>query len=144
MALAVAGCGGGDEESGEKAAPPSGTPVAAVSVKETEFKLDPANPKVAKTGVVAFKVTNSGKVEHNLEVEGPSGEAKLPENIKPGGSATLEVNLTKPGKYEWYCPVGNHKDLGMKGEIEVTGGTSSKGGASPAPQENQQPSGGGY
>jgi uncharacterized cupredoxin-like copper-binding protein len=85
---------------GRRAAPPRRTPVAAVSLKETEFKLDPANPKVAKTGVVAFKVTNSGKVEHNLEVEGPSGEAKLPENIKPGGSATLEVNVTKPGKYE--------------------------------------------
>jgi hypothetical protein len=30
----------------------------------------------------------------------------------------------------------------MKGEIEVTGGKSSKGGVSLAPQENQQPAGG--
>jgi uncharacterized cupredoxin-like copper-binding protein len=145
LALAVAGCGGGgDEEGGGKAAPASGAPVATVSVKETEFKLDPANAKVAKTGVVAFKVTNSGKAEHNLEVEGPSGEVELPQNIEPGGSATLRVNLSKPGRYEWYCPVGKHKDLGMRGEVEVTGGKSSEGGASPAPEGNQQPADGGY
>jgi plastocyanin len=24
-----------------------------------------------------------------------------------------------PGKYEFYCPVGNHKEMGMEGEITV-------------------------
>jgi uncharacterized cupredoxin-like copper-binding protein len=28
------------------------------------------------------------------------------------------VNL-KPGKYEFYCPIANHKALGMEGEITV-------------------------
>jgi uncharacterized cupredoxin-like copper-binding protein len=28
------------------------------------------------------------------------------------------VNLP-PGKYEFYCPVANHKEMGMEGEITV-------------------------
>jgi uncharacterized cupredoxin-like copper-binding protein len=143
LALVAVGCGG-DDEKGKEATTPSGPPVATVNVKETEFKLDPANPEIAKTGVVAFKVSNEGKVDHNLEVEGPGGEVELPENIKPGESATLKADLKEPGTYEWYCPVDNHKDLGMKGEITVSAGASTKGGGSTTPQQNQRPAGGGY
>jgi plastocyanin len=27
----------------------------------------------------------------------------------------------KPGTYEWYCPVGRHREFGMEGEITVSG-----------------------
>ena len=37
---------------------------------------------------------------------------------RPGQSGTLKANLA-PGKYEFYCPIGNHKEMGMKGEITV-------------------------
>ncbi len=36
----------------------------------------------------------------------------------PGSSGTLTVDL-KPGTYEFYCPVANHKEMGMEGEITV-------------------------
>jgi uncharacterized cupredoxin-like copper-binding protein len=39
-------------------------------------------------------------------------------DVAPGQSGTLTVNL-KPGKYEFYCPISNHKMLGMEGEITV-------------------------
>jgi uncharacterized cupredoxin-like copper-binding protein len=66
-------------------------------------------------------VKNDGATLHNLEVEGPKGEAVLPENLNPGQERTLRVDLSKPGKYEWYCPVDKHRDFGMKGEITVAG-----------------------
>jgi uncharacterized cupredoxin-like copper-binding protein len=100
----------------------TGTAVATVSVAETEYRLSPANPSVAKAGVVEFEVVNAGKVAHALEVEGPGGEVETDE-IKPGSSATLKADLDKAGRYEWYCPIGNHKDRGMKGEITVAGGS---------------------
>ena len=56
-----------------------------------------------------------------MEVEGPSAEAVLPSNLVPGQTGTLNVDLSKPGKYEWYCPVGEHRDFGMEGEITVAG-----------------------
>jgi uncharacterized cupredoxin-like copper-binding protein len=153
-ALALAGCGedrdgtvttqtGTGTETTATATTPTGAPVATVSVSETEYSLDPANPTVDKAGVVEFEVKNDGKVTHALEVEGPEGEVET-ENIAPGKSATLKADLSKAGRYVWYCPVGNHEDLGMKGEITVAGGGSGGGGAT-APEaktESEEESGG--
>jgi uncharacterized cupredoxin-like copper-binding protein len=30
------------------------------------------------------------------------------------------VKLDKPGRYEMYCPVGNHKEQGMEGTVVVS------------------------
>jgi len=128
--LALAGCGekretgtGAGSTSTTPSTTPSGPAAATVNVKETEFKLDPSSPKVAKAGVVEFKVSNAGSTEHALEVEGPSGEQRT-QPIEPGKSTSLKVDLSKPGTYEWYCPIDGHKDQGMKGEITVAGGGS--------------------
>ena len=101
----------------------SGPVVATVRVRETEFKLDPPNPRIPKPGVVEFDVTNAGEVPHALEVEGPNGEVET-ETIEPGRKATLRADLSKAGTYVWYCPVGDHEKRGMKGEITVAGGGS--------------------
>ena len=93
---------------------------STVKVNLTEFKLTPADPTIAKPGNVTFAASNGGQVVHALEVEGPGGE-KRTGDIQPGGKATLKVDLSKPGKYEWYCPIDGHKQQGMKGEIVVKG-----------------------
>ena len=105
----------------QKTKTPTGPPVATVKVSESEYRLTPANPKVRRAGVVSFVATNRGKIPHALEVEGPSGEART-KVLSPGASATLKVDLAKPGTYTWYCPVDNHKALGMKGKVTVAGG----------------------
>ena len=143
VALVLAGCGGNDNNSSSKttseSAQPAGPVAQSVAVSETEFKLNPANPKITKAGVVEFDVKNAGQTGHSLEVEGPKGEAKLASTLQPGQSAKLKVDLSKPGRYEWYCPVGNHRDLGMKGEIVVAG----SGGASTTTGSSQSGQSGG-
>ena len=139
MAVLAAGCGEDDEGRVDVSggtdtsttgtstagtsteAAPTGAASATVKISETEYALSPANPSVDKAGVVRFEVTNDGKVDHALEVEGPEGEVET-ETIAPGGKATLKADLGKAGRYEWYCPIGDHKDRGMKGEITVAGG----------------------
>jgi uncharacterized cupredoxin-like copper-binding protein len=124
MGAFAAGCGGGDDNSTSTAA--SATTTAAqggaggssVDVSETDFKLNPSDPKV-KAGQVTFNVSNDGQTVHSLEVEGPNGDEELQSDLSPGQSGVLSVDLSKPGKYEFYCPIGNHKQLGMKGEITV-------------------------
>ena len=121
---ALAGCGGdggSQVPSGggaDPGSPPKGGPVTTIDVRETEMKLDPQNPKIREPGTVQFKIKNAGQAVHALEVEGPQGEVET-RPLKPGQSDTLSVELTKPGEYTWYCPVGNHKDLGMRGTITV-------------------------
>ncbi len=126
-ATVLAGCGGAGQ-SEDQSRTPGGqpdaaqqAPVAPIDVRETEFKLDPANPKIEKRGVVEFKVENAGQTVHALEVEGPEGEVET-EEIQPGKSANLRANLTEPGEYTWYCPIDGHKGQGMEGKITVGGG----------------------
>jgi uncharacterized cupredoxin-like copper-binding protein len=141
LALAAAGCGE-KREAGTGSTTPvkqaTGPAVATVKVSETEFKLDPSSPQVAKEGVIEFDVKNDGATEHALEVETPEGGLET-ESIAPGKSATLKADL-KAGTYEWYCPVGDHKDKGMKGEVIVAGGGS----GSPEDDEGGGGGGGGY
>ncbi len=78
-ATVLAGCGGGGGA--------DQAPVATVDVRETEFKLDPADPRIEKPGVVEFRVNNAGQTIHALEVEGPEGEVET-EEIQPGRPRT--------------------------------------------------------
>ncbi len=120
---------------------PTGDPVATIEVEETEYELNPANPGVESAGLVKFEVTNAGKIGHALEVEGPDGEVET-EEIAPGDTAMIEADLNKPGSYRWYCPIGDHADQGMDGQILVAGGGS---GGESSEEENDAPgSSGGY
>jgi uncharacterized cupredoxin-like copper-binding protein len=126
--IGVAGCGGDDNGGGGTSAATTATGTTTtqaaktIDVSLTDFKIDPPTPSIAKAGQVQFRVKNDGATPHNLEVEGPNGETELPSNLNPGQTGTLTVDLSKPGKYEWYCPVGKHRDFGMEGEITVAGG----------------------
>jgi len=65
-------------------------------------------------------------MSHAIEVEGggAGGKDAKSTTISPGQSTTLTVDL-KPGQsYQWYCPIDNHKNMGMKGEIKVAGAKS--------------------
>jgi len=106
----------------EMATPMAGTPTTAtaaatVAVALNEFTIE--MPAELSAGPTTFEITNAGTVEHNFEIEGQGIEEELPENLAPGESGTLEVDL-QPGAYEVYCPVGNHADEGMRLELTVT------------------------
>jgi plastocyanin len=133
-AFAIAGCGGSDDDSSSNSTAADTTEETGgggggstggggggqtLNVSETDFKLDPADPSV-NAGEVTIKATNDGQTTHSLEVEGNGiEETELPNDLAPGDSGELTVDLSKPGTYEWYCPIGNHRDLGMEGEITV-------------------------
>ena len=101
--------------------PMAGTPAAeaeeTVAVSLTEFAID--MPTDLAAGLITFQVTNDGTTDHNFEVEGQGIEEELPQNLAPGQSGTLSLDLA-PGTYEVYCPVGNHADEGMRLELTVT------------------------
>ena len=70
-------------------------------------------------GSVTFDITNDGQTVHNLEIEG-SGVEEVSDDIEPGESTQLTVDLGA-GEYEMYCAIGNHRDLGMDGTVNVAG-----------------------
>jgi uncharacterized cupredoxin-like copper-binding protein len=146
LALAACGSSSDSSESGTTA-PASGG--QTISIDESEFKLDPSSVKVDQAGMVTFEVTNSGQIDHALEVEGQGVEEET-ETIEPSETAELTVDLSKEGSYEIYCPIDGHRDSGMEGTLTVgaasTGGsgTSEDEGSTSEDEDSTTESGAGY
>ena len=88
-----------------------------VNISETDFALDPSQVST-ESGLVRFNVTNEGNTTHNLEIEGNGVEEELPADLAPGDSGEVSVEL-EPGTYTMYCPIGDHREQGMEGTVEV-------------------------
>jgi uncharacterized cupredoxin-like copper-binding protein len=122
LALVLLPACGGEEEGA--AGDEAGSDATVVDVALTEFTIEPSAIRV-EPGSYTFHVVNDGGAVHALEIEGPSGEVET-EDLAPGDSADLTVDLSGNGTYEIYCPVGDHRDRGMEGSITVGegGGTT--------------------
>jgi uncharacterized cupredoxin-like copper-binding protein len=90
-----------------------------VEITERDFSLDPARIALPESGVYTLHVVNRGQTTHALEVEGVGVEEATPE-LAPGESADLEIDVDEGG-YDMYCPVDDHKGMGMAGRIVVAG-----------------------
>jgi uncharacterized cupredoxin-like copper-binding protein len=116
-----AGCGGGEESSSQAS---TGTPIRTITIEETEFKLTPSTVNLSRPGTYEFRAVNKGTAQHALEIDG-NGVEEETATIGPGETASVTVELGKDGSYELYCPVGNHRDLGMEGAVNVGSGSAS-------------------
>ncbi len=114
---------------------------ARLSLTETEFRITPSTPAVARTGTIAIAVHNRGKIVHALAIEAPGGIVRTAD-IPPGGSATLTLHVTRAGRYAFFCPIDGHIRLGMHGVL-IVGHPSSGPSGPPATTPTSPNSGGG-
>ncbi|GGN06155.1 lipoprotein [Terrabacter tumescens] len=123
-ALALAGCA--DKPATTAASTAAGAGAGGpITVNATDTACE-LSATTAKAGTVTFKVTNSGsKVnEFYLYAEGDRIVSEV-ENITPGLSRELKVELTEPGTFTTSCKPGMVGD-GIRGTFTVTG-TAAKG-----------------
>lgn len=122
-AAALAGCGGDDDE--QSASTPTPTATAQAAAGGATVKLSaPADGAIkfdqsslsTKAGKVTIKFANPSSVPHAVEIEGHGVEAKTDVVTKSDASVSADL---KPGTYEFYCPVGDHKAEGMEGKLTV-------------------------
>ena len=71
--------------------------------------------RVAEGGLDRFPIDLGALAGHDVVVLSDIRASDL----SPGQSGVLTVDLSKPGTYEFYCPVGNHREQGMEGTITV-------------------------
>ncbi|MDQ6933853.1 MAG: plastocyanin/azurin family copper-binding protein [Actinomycetota bacterium] len=116
VAITAAACGGGGASSSSSGA---GQAVAGtrVNATETEYKIVLSKSALAP-GTYTFVAKDSGSATHALSIDGPGVKDKATSQVSGGQSASVTVKLQK-GTYELYCPVANHKQLGMHTTITV-------------------------
>jgi uncharacterized cupredoxin-like copper-binding protein len=90
----------------------TGAPV--VDVHLTEYTI--AMPPVIAAGNVTLRVSNNGSTSHGLEIEGNGVHQDV--RMNAGEVKMLTVEL-KPGTYQVYCPVDDHKGKGMQMSLTV-------------------------
>jgi plastocyanin len=113
-AVTLAGCGSDDGDDDG-----AGATGETVEIVATEFAFEPSSVTVDAAGEHTFTLTNEGEFPHALEIEG-GGVEEESEEIGPGEETELTVSLDE-GTYTIYCPVGDHREQGMDGELVVGG-----------------------
>ena len=132
----LAGCGGGggasstatggaassSSVSAGSSAAGSGTSASSstatqVKVSATEYKLALDTTSFAP-GTYTFVMTDDGSASHALAMEGPGVSNAKSATVGPGGTASLTVTFQK-GQYTLYCPVANHRALGMETTLTI-------------------------
>lgn len=88
--------------------------LARVNVAASEFKFV-LSKKTARRGIVIFRVTNAGAVQHDFEIKGR--KTRL---LSHGQSATLRVTFLRKGRYPYKCTVPGHAAAGMKGVFTIS------------------------
>ena len=90
--------------------------VREITVTGSEYKFSPGNISVARGEQVRIIFQNSGTLPHNLTINKLGIDT---DTIPGGGSTTIEFVAGKTGIFTMFCSVGNHRSLGMEGEVEV-------------------------
>lgn len=87
-----------------------------ITVEGDEFSFSPSALSLTAGETVRLTFKNIGNSPHNFSVEGTD---IVTQTIPPGGTTTLEFDVPETGTYTFYCSVGNHRALGMEGDLEV-------------------------
>lgn len=93
--------------------------VSNANIKEfiidgSNFKFEPSQIKVSKGDTVKITFKDDDGT-HNLVVDGYNVSTR----ILSGGEDTIQFVADKTGTFEYYCSIGSHRDLGMKGTLTV-------------------------
>jgi plastocyanin len=116
LLLWLGGCGGDD--GGEPARTVTVDPKSTLRVTAEEYSFDPGRVVVLRPGPLTIRLRNAGDLAHDLRLRRDGsdigGTPVLPAGETDSGRANLE-----PGRYEMFCSVGDHAELGMTGDLEV-------------------------
>lgn len=97
------------------AAPDGGPTTVTASLVDFRIELSQTD---FPAGEYTFVVEQDGQMPHALAIEGP-GVNEVTGIIEPGGSSEELAMTLEPGTYELWCPVGNHRSMGMQVTIDV-------------------------
>jgi plastocyanin len=128
-AVLLAGGGGGGKKSERTV---TAQPGQTVRVVADEYSFDPAKIVLA-SGPLTVELKNDGALAHNLRVLRDGQDIGGTDTFQGGKTSSAQVQV-QSGRYEFVCTVGNHAQLGMRGELEVGGAPAGRSPGGPAEQ----------
>lgn len=90
--------------------------VKEFTVDGSNFKFEPSTMTVNKGDKVKVVFKNTGGF-HDFVID--EFEGAKTKQIGANASETIEFVADKTGNFEYYCSVGNHRGMGMKGTLTV-------------------------
>ena len=93
---------------------PDGSPVEIVL---TEYAFGPAEPAVG-AGLIHLRIVNGGIRRHNLVLPVDGVEWASPA-VRPGDVGEWEIQIERPGRYQFWCGEYRHLEKGMVGTLVV-------------------------
>lgn len=89
--------------------------VKELTVSGKNFAFTPSTLTVKKGDTVKITFKNTGGF-HNFVID--AFNVRTP-TIQDGQTASVQFTADKAGTFEYYCAVGNHRQMGMKGTLTV-------------------------
>jgi glucose/arabinose dehydrogenase len=120
-AAASGSCGPGAGRMPEAPPPPQAAdPPRLVEVIATEYDFNPGRILAEPGESLILSLRNEGRRPHSIALELPAGVARPDAPAAPLGTARLRIQApAAPGEYVVFCPIGNHRDLGMRATLTV-------------------------
>ena len=106
---------GNTTDGGDSATDEMTASINTIAVTGSNFKFDPSEIMVKKGDTVSIVFTNSDGM-HDFVIDEFYARTKV---LKEGESETIEFVADQAGKFEYYCSVGQHRQMGMVGNLIV-------------------------
>jgi len=114
-------------------------PASEITLEMTDFAYSMPALTVPAGQPVTLTVKNTGQVEHDFVVEKIDATTKVIQDsgsdahhahgeeqnydlhisAGPGEKSVLQVSVSEPGTYKYFCSVEGHEEAGMVGELTV-------------------------
>lgn len=96
-------------------ASPSEAITRSFTMKGNNFEFDQREIRVRRGENVRIAFENTGGM-HDWRLEGYGVGTQV---LASGASETIEFTADRAGQFEYYCSVGRHREMGMKGVLVV-------------------------
>lgn len=94
----------------------SASPEKEIVVSGDEYSFSPTSISLTQGETVKVTFKNTGGLPHNFVIT----ELGISTKTIPGGQEdSVTFTVEKTGMYAFFCSVGNHRQLGMEGEVSI-------------------------
>ncbi len=91
-----------------------------VNIVAKDGSFDPSQITASPGEPMHLTLTNRGTLPHSITFILPSGQVGIEGMVQPGSAASMDLTVpNQVGQYVFYCPVDNHRAMGMEGKLVV-------------------------